>query len=178
MGKRQFQLGETEKIAFEQAEQATRDTYELKRLQAVRLYGSGVERRMVEALVGCDERSIRKWAQWYRESGLAGLKSGWQGNNALKLSRAQRADLKRRVHDYRPEQVIAADVRMSRGEFWTVSDLQIVVEQWYGVSYRTLDSYRRLLHECGFSYQHTEKVYRSQPDAQTVADFEAVLEKK
>ena len=35
-----------------------------------------------------------------------------------------------------------------------------------------------LLAECGFSYQRTEKVYRSQPDAQTVADFEAELEKK
>lgn len=28
-----------------------------------------------------------------------------------------------------------------------------------------------LLHESGLSYQRTEKVYRSRPDAQTVADF-------
>ncbi len=96
----------------------------------------------------------------------------------MKLSRAQRADLKRRLHEYQPEQVIAAEVRVSRGAFWTVSDLQLVVQQWYGVNYRTLDSYRNLLQECGFSYQQTEKVYRSQPDAQTVADFEAALEKK
>jgi transposase len=178
MGKRQFQLSETEKTAFQEAEQRTRDTYELKRLQAVRLYGTGVERRTIEALVGCDERSIRKWAQWYGQDGLDGLKSGWRGENALKLSRAQRADLKRRLHEYTPEQVITAEVRVSRGAFWTVSDLQIVVERWYGVSYRTLDSYRGLLHECGFSYQQTEKVYRSQPNAQTVADFEAEFEKK
>ncbi len=67
---------------------------------------------------------------------------------------------------------------MSQGQFWTVSDLQIVVEQWYGVKYATRDSYQKLLQECGFSYQHTEKVYRSQPDTQTLTDFEAALEKK
>ena len=59
-----------------------------------------------------------------------------------------------------------------------MSDLQIVVNAWYEVVYRTADSYRTLLHECGLSYQRTEKVYRSRPDAQTVADFEAELEKK
>jgi transposase len=106
------------------------------------------------------------------------LKSQGQGDNALKLSREQRADLKQRVHEYRPDQVIAPDVRISQGEFWTVSDLQIVVKTWYNVEYRTQGSYRRLMHECGLSYQPTEPVYRSRPDAQTVADFEAELGKK
>ena len=133
---------------------------------------------MIETLVGCDERSIRKWAQKYRQEGLEGLQSHWQGENALKLSRAQRADLRQRLQQYRPDQVIAPDIRISRGQFWTVSDLHIMVKAWYAVEYRTLDSYRTLLHECGLSFQRTEKVYRSQPDAQTVADFEAGLEKK
>jgi transposase len=178
MAKRQFQLSEQELEQFEQAEAKTRDVRELKRLQAVRLYGSGTERRVIEWLVGCEERSIRQWAQKYQQAGLEGLQSHWQGVNALKLSRVQRADLKQRLHAYRPDQVIAPDVRISRGQFWTVSDLQIVVKAWYDVEYRTADSYRTLLHESGLSYQRTEKVYRSRPDAQTVADFEAELEKK
>ena len=178
MAKRQFQLSEQEIQQLRTTEQDTRDVYELKRLQAVRLYGSGVERRTIEDLVGCDERSIRKWAQRYTHQGLVGLKSRWQGENALKLSRQQRVDLKERLHRYRPAQVIAADLRISHGQFWTVSDVRIVVQQWYGVTYRTQDSYRRLLHECELSYQHTEKVYRSRPAEPTVADFEAALEKK
>jgi len=178
MANRQFQLSEQELEQFEQAKAKTRDTHELKRLQAVRLYGSGTERGVIESLVGCDERSIRKWAQKYQQAGLEGLKSHWQGENALKLSREQRADLKQRIQQYRPDEVIAAEVRTSRGQFWTVSDLQIVVKAWYEVEYSTNDSYRRLLHECGLSYQRTEKVYRSRPEAQTVADFEAALEKK
>ena len=178
MAKRQFQLTDEEGQAIEQAEQQTRDAYELRRLQAVRLYGSGVGTREIGQLVRCSDRRIREWAQKYQQAGVEGLKSHWQGENALKLSRAQRMDLKQRVQIYRPDQVIASDIRISRGQFWTVSDLQIVVKAWYAVEYRALDSYRTLLHECGLSYQHTEKVYRSQPDAQTVADFEAELGKK
>jgi transposase len=178
MAKRQFQLTNEEKEAIEQAERRTRDAYELRRLQAVRLYGSGTPTAEIGQLIGVSDRRIREWTQKYEQHGLDGLKSHWQGENALKLSREQRADLKRRLHVYRPDQVIAPDVRISRGQFWTVSDLQIVVQAWYEVAYRTLDSYRTLLHEGGLSYQRTEKVYRSQPDAQAVADFEAELEKK
>ena len=178
MAKRQFQLTDEESRAFEQAEQQTRDAYELRRLQAVRLYGSGVPTAEICRIVQCSDRRIREWTQKYQQAGLAGLKSHWQGENALKLSREQRADLKQRLQAYRPDQVIAPDVRISQGVFWTVSDLQIVVQDWYAVEYRTEDSYRTLLHESGLSYQRTEKVYRSRPDAQTVADFELELEKK
>jgi transposase len=178
MAKRQFQLSETEMTVFRQAEQETRDVYELKRLQAVRLYGSGISIGSIEEMVGCTGRSVRAWTRRFQESGLSGLQSRWQGDNALKLSRAQRTDLKVRLHEYRPDQVIGSEVRISRGQFWTVSDLQVVIERWYGVRYAKVQSYRRLLHECGFSYQRTEKVYRSRPDAQTVANFEALLEKK
>jgi transposase len=178
MAKRQFQMTDEEIQAFEQAERQTRDAYELRRLQAVRLYGSGVPTQEITRVVQCSDRRIREWAQKYRHQGLDGLKSRWQGENALKLGREQRADLKRRLHQYRPDQVIAADVRLSRGRFWTVSDLQIVVKTWYDVEYSTAGSYRRLLHEGGMSYQRTEQVYRSRPDAQTVADFEAEWEKK
>ena len=178
MAKRQFQLTDEERQAFKQAEQQTRDAYELRRLQAVRLYGSDVPTAEICRLVQCSDRRIREWTQKYQQAGLQGLKSHWQGENALKLSRQQRADLKQRIQQDRPDQVIAPAVRISHGQFWTVSDLQIVVKTWYGVEYRTTDSYRTLLHECGLSYQRTEKVYRSRPDAQTVADFEAELEKK
>lgn len=178
MGKRKFQLSDDEKQRFEQAERQTRDAYELRRLQAVRLYGSGIATSEITRLIQASDRRIREWTHKYQQSGLEGLQSQWQGENALKLSREQRTDLKQRMEQYRPDQVIAADVRLSRGAFWTVSDVQIVVNAWYQVEYRTSDSYRNLLHECGLSYQRTEKVYRSQPDVQTVADFEAELEKK
>lgn len=59
-----------------------------------------------------------------------------------------------------------------------MSDLQVAVKQWHGVVYQDEGSYRQLLHHCGFSYQRTEAVYRSQADEQKRAEFEQQLEKK
>jgi len=178
MAKRQFQLSEQEQQAIQEAERQTRDAYELKRLQGVRLYGSGLSSRQIRAIVGCGERSLRQWSRRYRQAGVAGLKSQWQGENALKLSRTQRSDLTQGLQQAQPDQVISTEMRISQGQFGTVSDLQIVVAQRYGVEYTTRDAYHALLKECGFSYQHPEKGYRSQTEARVVADFEAELEKK
>lgn len=177
MGKRQFQLTEEEIGMFRQAEAQTRDVRELKRLQAVRLYGMGEGVESIQKLVGCGPVSPRQWAIAYQRGGLAGLKSRWAVGNARKLSVEQQQELFAKLEQYSPEQVIAPDMRVERGAFWTVSDLEIVVAQWYGVTYRSPQSYRNLLHASGLSYQKVEKVYRSQPGAVQLADFEADLEK-
>lgn len=177
MAKRKFQLTADEIAAFRQAEEQTRDVRELKRLQAVRLYGMGEAIQVIQKLVGCGPVSPAQWAIEYRRGGLKGLQSRWQGGNANKLTDGQRQELFEKLEQYSPEQVIVPAVRVERGAFWTVSDLQIVVEQWYGVRYRSPTSYRNLLHTSGLSYQKVEKVYRSQPGAVQLADFEADLEK-
>lgn len=178
MAKRQFEINDEEYEALEAAERATRNTYELKRMQAVRLYGSGTASESICEMVGCAERTIRAWAKRYQGGGIEGLRIVWNSDNALKLSRAERADLKEKVRQYRPDQVLSSEARMERGSFWTASDLRLAVEQWYAVSYASDDSYVNLLHECGLSYQRAERVYRSQPNAAVIADFEEHLEKK
>ncbi len=171
-------LSDDEVGVWQPAEAETRDARELKRLQAVRLYGTGYAAADIQNMVGCSWRALMAWCQAYRGQGVDGVHNHWPRDNALKLSRAQRADLKAKLHTYRPDQVIAPEVRISHGQFWTVSDLKIVVERWYAVTYQGESSYRRLLHQCGLSQQQTERQYRSRADEQTVADFEAMLEKK
>src|SRR5260221_2233945 len=149
MAKRKFELTDEAQAAFEQAERETRDAYELKRLQAVRLYGSGIATTQITRLVQAGERRIREWTHKYEQQGLVGLKSAWQGENALKLSREQRADLKQRLHQYRPEQVMGREARISRGQFWTINDLPMVVEAWDGVGSLTPESYHPPVDECG-----------------------------
>jgi len=178
MAKRQFELTEKEANQIRHAEMQNQDVRERQRLKAVRLYGTGMATAEIENVLNCSQRSLQRWVNRYREEGVAGLKSGWDGQNAAKLSRQQRAEVRQRLHTYSPEQVIAPQIRISQGQFWTISDLEIVVKQWYKVVYKTAESYQTLLHECGFSYQRTEKVYRSRAKAQVVADFEAELEKK
>src|SRR5258708_7746641 len=178
MANRTFSLSEQEVVDLQRAEDATREARTVKRLQAVRLYGTGQPVSAIQALVGCSWRALMDWCQAYRRQGVDGLQSHWQGENALKVSRAQRADLKARVNTYRPDQVLSAELRINQGQFWTVSDLQVVVKQWYGVTYQSATSYQTLFHECCFSQQQTQKVYRSRPDELTMAEFEAALEKK
>jgi hypothetical protein len=114
----------------------------------------------------------------YQAQGIAGLASHWQGGNANKLSAEQRSDLIQRVDSYTPNQVIAPDLRVDAGIFWTVSDFQRLVEQWYGVVYSSENSYYNLMRACCLSYQKVEKVFRSQPSDVQLAEFEAELEKK
>lgn len=178
MRKREFVLTEKEIRALRHAEQSTRDAYELKRLQAVRLYGSGEIISSIQEVVSAAENTIRQWVMRYQAQGVRGLASQWQGGNAKKLTDEQRADLIQRIDTYTPDQVIAPDVRLDEGIFWTISDFQIVVEQWYGVIYSSENSYYNLMRACGLSYQKAEKVFRSQPSAEQLAEFEAELEKK
>lgn len=180
MGKRQFEVKQSEINQLGQQEQQTHRIAELKRLQAVRLYGSGMAAEQIENMIGCAESSVRMWVQAYKREGLAALQAHYErgARNASKLSRAQRADLQQRWHQYRPDQVLSASLRMSQGEFWTVSDLQRVIEKGYGVVYDDHRSYRHLLHYGGFSYQRAERVYKSRPSPAEIADFEAELEKK
>jgi transposase len=89
----------------------------------------------IQKLVGCGPPSPRQWASLYREGGLDALHTIWASGNANELTDAQRQDLREKLAQYPPEQVIAPDVRIERGGYWTVSDLQIVVEGWYGVTY-------------------------------------------
>ena len=178
MAKRQFQLSKTELAQFRRAEQHTRDARELKRLQGVRLYGSGLAMTEVMEITGSGESTIREWVHKYGQGGVAALRSHWSVHNASKLTQAQRTEIAERLHAYGPAQVLAPAVRASQGPFWTVSDLQIAIKQWYGVVYKDASSYRQLLHDCGFSYQRAQRVYKSRPSALDVVQFEAVLEKK
>ena len=177
MATRQFQLREDEIRAFRQAEAQTRDVRELKRLQAVRLYGMGEAVPTIQKVVGCGPLSPRQGAIRYKRGGLDALRVRWATGNANKRTDEQRAELAEKLKQYTPNQVLGPDVRVERGSLWTVSDVKIVVERWSSLTYRSQRSYHTLLRQCGLSYQKAEKVYRSQPSAARVAEFEAELEK-
>ena len=173
MAKREFVLNQAAVKELERAEQSTQRVDEMRRMQAIRLYGTGTRLVVISQVTQASEATVRRWVAHYKREGIPGLRQRWQGGNNRKLSLEQRADLPMRLRQYRP-----LDLHISPGRYWTVSDLQVALEGWYGVVYRAVDSYQRLLHESGFSYQRTAKVYRSKPSAAQVAQFEAELEKK
>jgi len=178
MAKRQFHLTEEQMKEVKRYESSNKRVDVGKRLQGIRLYGTGRAIGDILDIVGCSETSLRDWATLYKRKGIDGLLDHHDvsAQNARKLTQEQEEDLKARLQQYEPRQVMP-EWRGS-GQFWTVEDVQIVIEMWYGVSYKESKSYRNLLHRCGFSYQRTERVYKSRPSVQDVADFEAELEKK
>lgn len=178
MAHRQFQLNEAQQRELKAAEQRSKKVNDLRRIMGVRMYGEGYPTAEIEALLGCSWRALMEWCEKYRRDGVEGLLDQRKGGNRAKLSAEQRAEVKERLHSYRPDQLLPPDVRVEQGVFWTVSDLKIAMYVWYDVIYQSDTSYRTLLHECGFSRQQTERQYRSRPRDQVIAEFEARLEKK
>jgi transposase len=147
------------------------------RYQAVRLYGMGYAVSEICTITGCSSSRLRAWYAQYQQEGVAGLVDRRVGGNHTYLTARQRAELSERLHQYTPAQLLGSETATADGQFWTVPDLQKVVEQWYGVRYQSLTSYRTLLQACGFSYQKSSAIYKSRNE-QDVAEFTATLEKK
>lgn len=45
---------------------------------------------------------------------------------------------------------------MDKRPFWTVNDLRLTIQQWYGVTYKDNGSLQKLFRRCGFSYHKVE----------------------
>lgn len=178
MKHRRFKLTNEEIQAIEAAERETRDALALRRLQGVRMYGSGLDMKLVKQVTGAARRTVEDWIKAYRTQGVMGLKPGWKGGNSRKLTVQERAELTNRLRHMTVEQALSHEEYIANGPFWTVTAVERVVEQWYGVRYRSRESYRMLLVEAGFSFQQPEGIYRSRPSAMVIADFEAGAEKK
>jgi transposase len=178
MAKRDFQLTRDQSAELWRAYDQADDVNEQKRWQAVRLYGEGRSVSDIQAITGCSEPSLMRWTRRYRQQGIDGLRSPEYGGNRARLTDEQRAEIKTKVHQATPDQLLAAAERRHRIPFWTVEDLVVLVERWYGVRWKSRTSYTTLLHECGLSVQRVNKQYRSRPSASAIADNQAELEKK
>lgn len=177
MAKRKF-------ILTEQEAQTLRDRYDQSskgatrsRYQAVWMYGNGYPEAEIEKLVGCSRSSLMNWCRTYQTSGTEGLEDKRLGGNSTQLTAAQREDLKSRLQSYTPAMMFGPQAATKEGQFWTVADVQQAVEAWYGVTYRSANSYRQLLVSSEFSYQRPAKVFKSQRPSK-VAEFEEEFEKK
>jgi putative transposase len=178
MKQRKFKLSEAAIQTLSQREQETREALELRRLQAVRLYGSGEDIKVVQQVSGASRRTIQRWVDQYEAQGIGGLTPGWKGGNHRTLSEGQRALILDQISSHRPGEVLNADERRGSGEFWTVGAVAALVEYRAGVTYRSVRSYHSLLQASGLSYQRPEGVYRSRPNEAAIAEFEAESEKK
>ena len=146
------------------------------RYQAVRLYAQGYRAKEIEAIARCSAKSLMNWWRSYRAQGISGLGDKRNGGNHTKLTAGQRAELRELLHAYTPAQLLGPTRAIADGQFWSVADLETLLMQRYQVQYSSPTSYRTLFKQCGFSYQRSQKVYRSRSEAK-VAELEELLDK-
>ena len=176
MAKRKFKLTDAERKELLQAYRICKDAGTRTRYQAVRLYGEGYPEKEIEQIAGCSRTSLMEWCRAYRADHSQGLVDKRVGGNRAKLSKLQIEALQQRLHQYTPKERLGPKASTADGQFWTVEDLALVVRERYGIEYQSRTSYSSLLRLCGFSYQKTEKIFKSRSQTK-VADFEEQLEK-
>jgi transposase len=175
MAKRRFQLSEQQGDRLLAAYLECDDGETRSRFQAVRLYGMNYAVKTTQEITGCSVRSLLEWVRAYQQAGLDGLRDHRVGGNSAKLTSAQRAEVEMHLHQFTPKQILHQPYTRE-GQFWTIEDLADAVAHWFGVRYYSRTSYYNLLRACGFSYQRTEKVFKSQRPLQ-IADFQETVEK-
>lgn len=176
MAKRKFVLTKAEQKELLQAYRHCKDAATRTRYQAVRLYGEGYPEAEIEQITGCSRTSLMEWCRAYREDHSQGLVDKRVGGTRAKLSKLELEELQRTLHQYTPKERLGTKASSADGQYWSVEDLLQVVRERYGVEYQSRTSYTQLLRQCGFSYQKTEKVFKSRSETK-VADFEEQLEK-
>lgn len=176
MAKRKFKLTEAERKELLQAYRVCQDADTRTRYQAVRLYGEGYPEVEIEQMTGCSRTSLLEWCRAYRADHSQGLVDKRVGGNRAKLSKLQIEEVQQMLHQYTPKERLGFKASTADGQFWTVEDLVLVVRERYSVEYQSRTSYSSLLRLCGFSYQKTEKIFKSRSQTK-VADFEEQLEK-
>lgn len=106
--------------------------YQLRpRLQALWLIRQGRSARETAAVVGAHERTVQQWLAWYRQGGLAALRSHRRqgAGRAAYLSAAQQA---------------ALVAQAATGAFYTAQDAVAWVAEQFGVHYTLKGMYRLL----------------------------------
>lgn len=176
MPRKRFEITEQQEKALQQAYHQTKDAATRTRCQAVMLYSHDYPVAEICQITGCHRNSLMEWCRKYRQQGVAGLTDHRGGPHRAKLSAEQVEALRHKLETYTPRDVLGPETHTASGQHWTVEDLACAIKGWYGLVWDSRSSYHRLLARCGFTYQRTEKVYKSRRE-RAVMDFEAQVEK-
>lgn len=114
--------------------------------------------------------AVENWITIFNQSGLEGLMTKKRGTapNAL-LTREQKDKIAEVTANNKPNGVGLT------GEFWNIPRLRMLVKKKFGKEYQSDESYRRLLHFCGLSYQKVEFVDKRR-DEQKAVEFKKMLQ--
>lgn len=129
------------------------------RVQAVLLRKKGYLRKEILEITGKSLSSLQDWITAFNQRGILALMTKERDvPPRYVLLKEQKDEIARLIKTHRPNQLGIP------GEFWDIPKLKRLVKDHFAKEYQHSDSYRRLLHYCGLSYQKVELVDRRRKD--------------
>ena len=138
-----------------------REARESKRALAVKLEKEGYAPQEICRILHVSRSFVSKWKKLFAAQGVAGLRLGYKGSPGY-LSPTQRSAI---IAWLRDQQV------------WDVAALDAHVREYYGVEYKSRQSYYALLKVAGISWKKTQRA-NPQKDPAQVAAKRAEIESK
>jgi transposase len=148
------------------------DTMILVRLRAEAvLYASlGVSVEIISSSVDRTQRTVSEWLRDWNARRLQSVVTEHAGNqNAAKLTREQKADLKKVLESPPSESGISAD-------FWDVPALEDVVKTKFEVEYESDSSYQLLMRFLGMIFKKPDPFDKRRDEAKIASRMEEIKE--
>jgi transposase len=149
--------------------------HEYLRVQAVILKKRGYRLKQIMDITRKKQVSIQKRITAYNKHGITGLLTKKRSvPTRYTLLASQKDYIKELITDHTPREYGIPH------DFWSVGSVKELVQNTYGVSYKSVKSYRELLKYCGFSYQkvvYQDKRKRNEDAGHFKKRFEKKLKK-
>lgn len=148
------------------------DTMSLIRMKAEAvLYASmGVDAEIISSTLDRSPRTVSDWLRDWNAARLCSVVTGHAGNeNAAKLTREQKEDLKKVLESPPSEAGVSAD-------FWDVPALEDVVKTKFGVEYESDSSYQLLMRFLGMSFKLPDPFDKRRDEAKIATRMEEIKE--
>lgn len=118
------------------------DPRELKRALAIRMSLAGDTYRKIEDILGMSKTRISFWKQRFSDSGIDGIKLGYQGRKSH-LTSEQRAETIK---------------WLKSKDYFLLEELVNYLDENYAVLYKSRQSYYDLFEEAGISWKKSQKI--------------------
>jgi len=149
-----------ELLAFSKTSENVRHSH---RILAIRDMLRGENRTNVCERYGVTRENLRHWVSWYNESGVDGLKDEMRSGRPKALPTEKLSTFKARIE-------AQPDVKKDGHTRWRAVDIQKVLREEYGVTYKSLYGVRKLCHALGLSYI-TARPTHPKHDALAIEEF-------
>jgi len=149
----------------------TKNTSEQQRSLALLALSKAKKRKDVAEIFEINVATLDGWQMQFKRFGVTGIANKGYPGNHYKLTKEQKAQIKKLVYEKNPQ-----ELGLSEKRFWTTKLLKQLVQKHYAVVYESTATYRKLFYSFGFSCHKPGKHNRNQRPKE-VARFRVSVKK-